>query len=318
MDQTSQRMLMSTAGYQGTPPGQQEYTTPGTYTWVAPAGVTSVSVVCIGAGASGGTQEFLYYGNPQAGGAGGAGGGLGYKNNISVVPGNSYSVVVGAGGVSLTSPQSSAQAGGESYFINTSTVRGQGGATGNAVTGGNFTGDGGGRGGFGNGGGGSGSGGGGGGGGYNGGDGTYLTSSSGGAPQNPPTAGVAGTNGAGGGGGASNSWGSSGAGGGVGILGQGANGVAGAAPAGGDTTQPTFGGGGGGGSGGTAGQDGTSDTSSPFTAVGRNGGLYGGGGGGNQNRIDASLAAGTGGNGAVRIIWPGNTRQFPTTLTGNL
>ena len=24
------------------PPGQQEYTTPGTYTWVAPAGVTSV------------------------------------------------------------------------------------------------------------------------------------------------------------------------------------------------------------------------------------------------------------------------------------
>jgi hypothetical protein len=25
-----------------------------------------------------------------------------------------------------------------------------------------------------------------------------------------------------------------------------------------------------------------------------------------------------GGNGAVRIIWPGDTRLFPTTQTGNL
>ena len=32
-------------------PGQQEYTTPGTYTWVAPAGVTKVSIVAIGGGA---------------------------------------------------------------------------------------------------------------------------------------------------------------------------------------------------------------------------------------------------------------------------
>ena len=30
--------------------GQQEYTTPGTYTWIAPNGVTSVCVVCVGAG----------------------------------------------------------------------------------------------------------------------------------------------------------------------------------------------------------------------------------------------------------------------------
>jgi hypothetical protein len=29
---------------------------------------------------------------------GGSGGGLGYKNNITVVPGNSYTVVVGSGG----------------------------------------------------------------------------------------------------------------------------------------------------------------------------------------------------------------------------
>ena len=32
------------------------------------------------------------------GGVGGSGGGLGYKNNISVTPGNSYTVVVGTGG----------------------------------------------------------------------------------------------------------------------------------------------------------------------------------------------------------------------------
>ena len=31
-----------------TPIGQIEYTTPGTYTWIAPPGVTSVSVVCVG------------------------------------------------------------------------------------------------------------------------------------------------------------------------------------------------------------------------------------------------------------------------------
>ena len=45
-------------------------------TWTAPANVTAVSVVCIGAGF-------------QAGGA------LAYKNNIEVVPGNSYSLLVG-------------------------------------------------------------------------------------------------------------------------------------------------------------------------------------------------------------------------------
>ena len=34
-------------------PGQQAYTTAGTYSWVAPAGVTSVSVVCVGGGGHG-------------------------------------------------------------------------------------------------------------------------------------------------------------------------------------------------------------------------------------------------------------------------
>lgn len=67
------------------PPGQTAYTTPGTYSWVAPAGVTSVSVVAVGGG---GASE-----NPPT--TGGGGGGLRYRNNISVTPGASYTVVVG-------------------------------------------------------------------------------------------------------------------------------------------------------------------------------------------------------------------------------
>ena len=69
-------------------------------TWTAPANVTAVSVVCIGA-------------------AYGGGGALAYKNNIEVVPGNSYSLQVG--GIE------SANANGDSYFINNSTVRAGGG-----------------------------------------------------------------------------------------------------------------------------------------------------------------------------------------------
>ena len=130
-----------------------EFTVPGTYTWVCPAGVSSVDVVCVGGG---GAYD----------GGGGGGGGLGYKNNISVTAGESYTVRVGEGGranYSNTQPTDL-----DSYFISTSTVKGGGG---NYSTGGTYTGDGGGNGGdggdcapnYGNGGSGSGGGGGGGG-----------------------------------------------------------------------------------------------------------------------------------------------------------
>ena len=75
-------------------PGSQSYTTAGTYSWVAPTGVTSVSVVAVGGGGTSG------------------GGALGYKNNITVSPGTGYTVVVGAG----TNGN-----GGNSYFINVCT-----------------------------------------------------------------------------------------------------------------------------------------------------------------------------------------------------
>ena len=184
-------------------PGQQEYTTAGTYSWVAPSGVTSVSVVTVGAGSSS-TWAFPYI-------PGGSGGGLGWKNNIAVTPGQSYTVVVGA---------LSNSTGGTSYFINTSTVAGFGGQdastlgsnTEGTVPGGTFVGDGGGNGGP-AGVSGSGSGGGGGAGGYTG-------AGGGGRSYNSNTgAGYGGSGGGGAGGG------DGGVGGGVGLLGQGANGT---------------------------------------------------------------------------------------------
>jgi len=154
------------------------YSTPGTYSWTAPAGVTSVCVVCVGGG----------------GGYSAGGGGLGWKNNIAVTPGSNYTVVVGAGG------QASGTAGGQSYFINTSTVVGNGGA-GSFGNGGTFVGDGGGRGGNGA---AFGAGGGGGAGGYSG---------QGGDAYDGNSAGGGGGGGYGGGGG------------GVGVHGQGTTGI---------------------------------------------------------------------------------------------
>ena len=238
--------------------GQQAYTTAGTYSWVAPACVTSVSVVAVGGG-------------------GGSGGALGYKNNYSVTPGSSYTVIVGSGrGTGSSSP------GNPSSFVNTSTLRAGGGG----CTGGTYTGDGGGNGGN------ASTYTGGGAGGYsgNGGGGAGLANGSGGA-------------GAGGGGGGAGNWYCcgvyrGGGGGGVGILGQGSNGTGGV---GGSSAT----GGGGGGSGGSAG--GKSNNCQGA------GGTYGGGGGGSS--LPTYRAAG--GVGAVRIIWPGTSRQFPSTCTGD-
>jgi hypothetical protein len=192
-----------------TPPvGQAEFTTSGSYSWTAPAGVTSVCVVCIGgAGAYSG-------GSPQ--GAGG-GGGLGWKNNITVVPGQSYTVVVGSSGFDYAG---AGQSGTSSYFINSSTVRGGGGSGGSYTrVGGGYVGDGGGNGGSG---GAYFSGGGGGAGGYSGNGGRGAD---GGDPYDGGSAGAGG--GGGGGGRTGNSNSDQRYGGGTGIYGQGANGAAG-------------------------------------------------------------------------------------------
>lgn len=229
--------------------GQQAYTSAGTYSWVAPTGVTSVSAVVVSRGGSGYAYQPCTWVR-----AGGRGGTLAYKNNITVVPGNSYSVVVGQFGSSSSS------------FINCSTVYAQVGCA--------PVGDGGGVGGAGgyssN---------------YNSGD---PGVGGGGAGGYSGAGGGVGASGSGGGGGGGTTGGSGTGGGGVGLLGEGASGGVN-----------------GGGSGGSG-------------SSGTTGGAYGGGSASGPTSSCGSPVYTTPGGGAVRIIWPGNTRSFPSTNTGNL
>ena len=266
--------------------GEVAYTVAGTYTWVCPVGVTSVSAVAIGGGGGGGHG----YSSGVWETAGG-GGGLGWKNNISVTPGQSYTVVVGAGGAA--GGYGVGFIGADSYFINTSTVRGGAGGPGQTYLlgglGGTFTGDGGGTGG-------------------NGGD--YFIGFAG--PGGGGAGGYTG-NGVTGGGGQNSNYGGNGAGGGGG--------------GGGGT--PTYTGGGGGGGGGTgiygqgnsgsggdpisrAGGGGGSGVPAGMTGGGRGGegGGYGGGGGSVMYNSGSEIA-GPGGGGAVRIMWGTSGRSFP-------
>jgi hypothetical protein len=278
--------------------GEALFTNPGVYTWRAPIGVTSVHAVAVGGGGAGGAAYWA--------GGGGGGGGLGWKNNIPIVPGNNYTVVVGAGGVGVSAAAGGQGTnGGDSYFINSSTVAGFGGTAGigtasNTNTsyaggiGGSFAGDGGGRGGDG---GSSNSdypGGGGGAGGYSG------TGGRGGSQNSGSFTGGLGGGSAGGAHDRSNgSAGSSGSGGGTGLLGSGNSGSLS-------------------GQGGSNGSNG-----SPLFTVGgasNTGGFPGGGGGGQSN--DAKTTPGcNGGHGAVRLIWSGSSginRAFPNTNTDTI
>lgn len=241
-------MQMLAAGGAPIVVGQQAYTAAGTYSWTCPSGVTSVSVVCVGAWINNGFGS----------------GALAYKNNIAVTPGNSYAVVVAL-----------SDAVARSSFNSDAVV--------SAGQGSNRTGDGGG--------------------------GSVNSIGAGGYSGNGGDLSQSGTGG-GGGGPASASNNADpiatvrGGGGGVGILGEGSSGV-GAAP----VTYPAAAGGGGGGSGGTAG--GTTTTTAAGAA-----GSYGGTPGVYSDGVTA--VRGTVANGAVRIIWPGNTRSFPSTNTANM
>ena len=272
--------------------GQVEYTSAGTYSWTCPAdgSITSVSVVCIGAG-----------GTAQTYGA--TGGSLAYKNNITVTPGQTYSIVVGETNTTSSGygQLANAAAGDSSAFATTATG-GQGGYTiSQAIPGGSYKSigsnyDGGGAGGRGSAdyyaaGVGYYSGACGGAGGYSGpgGDGAYGGSSSN-------------TNGV-------NATAGQGAGGGTGIYGQGSNGAAGYTSG----TQSTSAGRGG--SGGTDGMPARGST--PTVANQPYGGQHGGGSGilyadTGQFPVDTSKQCG-----AVRFIYPGDVRQFPSTRTAN-
>ena len=281
------------------PPGNVSYTSAGTFSWVAPAGVTAVSVVAIGGGGGGYDGSSSY--------SGGGGGGLGWKNNITVVPGQTYTVQVGNGGYKSAS-------GTNSFFISLATVSGYGGSVGypgNSPTGGpnqNTASYGSGGGWFGDGGGAGGasqtsSTSGGGAGGYtgNGGNRTALP--------------VADSGGAAGGGVYSSTYGT-GAGGGTGLNGKGSTATGWWHGSSGQyfSTSQSNGGGGAGGSGGTRGQSGENPATS--SGEGGNSGIYGGvhGGGGGGAGDSWTGSGGIGGGGGVRIIW-GEGRSYPSNAS---
>jgi len=282
--------------YLGLIQGQNAYTSPGTYSWTAPSGVTSVSVVAVGGGGAG--QDG--WANPA-----GAGGGLGWKNNISVNPGQSYTVVVGSGGVSSNGNNDSL-IGGNSYFNSLTTVAGYGGTNANRGVGdrgpnsngygGGYVGDGGGA----------------------GGNASNWTSAGGAGGYtargyNQQETWNASLDGGGGGAYYSSTYGT-GAGGGVGILGKTGYPSPGNPfynPFQGYNNSPSTGSGGSGAHGGSNGGYGEN----PFSSTAQSstnipGGNYGGGGGGPGSGWPS--ASGEGGSGAVRIMW-GSNRSYPNT-----
>ena len=283
------------------PPGNQTFTSSGTSTFTVPAGVTSVAVVCVGAGGKSGIGN-----SGQAGG----GGALAYKNNITVTPGSTATVTVGAVG---NHSGNNGNAGGLSKFtyngVDYAIAGGGGGGNGNGESGGN-PGAGGTIGGNNDGGGNGGAGGqdsqnyggpgGGGAGGYSGNGGNGATSQANGTGAVTGQAGSGGGGGGGGKGGQSEAGG--GGGGGVGLFGQGTSGNGG----GGQGQNST------GGTVGNAGSNGNNGGSggNQGNHAGGSGGSYGGGHGGPQS----SQSAGNPGGGAVRVIW-GMGRSFPNNAS---
>lgn len=265
--------------------GSELYTIPGTYTWICPAGVTSVSIAAVGGGGGG-----AYGGNTNYYGAGGGGGGLGWQNNYGTTPGSGYTVVVGDRGAGGPNSTRNGSAGGDSTFAGIGAYGGSGGGyfSGAGGAGGSTKG---------------------GASGYDGGQGgPYLAAGGGGAggytgaggagaygyrtiSNGSPGSGLSG--GGGGSGGSSYAAVNGGPGGGIGLLGPGQNGA-----------------------GGTG-----------WTAAYGGAGSYGltnmwGAGGGSGFGYDScccgylvfiSTNGSPGASGAVRILWPGSSRSFPST-----
>ena len=320
-DSLIDRLVLNASPFDSSVPNRSEkisqlsndaiFTSIGSTDWTVPSGVYKISVVCIGGG--GGASGSNIAANPRLAGTGGGGGALRYVNNIDVTPGETLTVTVGSGGNGGYNPPNSwiegpggngqtsslsrsgtilcSAAGGKGGSV---PVPGGGGAGGNTGIG---TGGNGGNGGLrviayrssvpGGGGGAGGYSGNGGAGGYSGFNTSFGSGSGGGAA-----------------GGSYNQDGS-GAGGGVGLYGEGESGL---------YDQSSSGSGGAAGSGGSPGE---STKDGKYNVYIGNGGLYGGGGGGEPD--ENSFTGGSGGQGAVRIIWGGCLdgtyygREFPSS-----
>jgi autotransporter-associated beta strand protein len=100
----------------------ETFTTPSTFEWEVPAGVSLLTVEARGAGGAGGSAENPANTGGNVRGGGGAGGNYARTESIPVVPGTKYVITVGGGGVApavtgFTSGQSvSSQIGGASAF----------------------------------------------------------------------------------------------------------------------------------------------------------------------------------------------------------
>ncbi|WP_298283134.1 glycine-rich domain-containing protein [Acidocella sp.] len=94
------------------------FTSPRSYGWTAPPGVTEVLVTMSGGGGGGAYS-----------GGGGGGAQAVYRQVLSVVPGTLYYITVGAAGVGGTSTSTSGTAGGASSFGTLLTCSGGGGGT---------------------------------------------------------------------------------------------------------------------------------------------------------------------------------------------
>jgi hypothetical protein len=103
-----------------------KYTSHGTFTWVCPAGVTTLKVECWGAGGGGRFSS----------GAGGAGGEYAAEYTLAVVPGTTYTIVVGGAGAPGTGSNRNGGNGGPSSFtgaVITVIAHGGFGSTGSSV-----------------------------------------------------------------------------------------------------------------------------------------------------------------------------------------
>ncbi|CAN2227021.1 hypothetical protein MCEMRE185_01362 [Candidatus Nanopelagicaceae bacterium] len=97
----------------------EQITGPGSCSWVVPEGVTTVDALVVGGGGSGGSRHA----------GGGGAGGLIYQGGISVTPGATTSVAIGAGGAPVVTPLNGLQGnnGASSQFGAISVVGGGGG-----------------------------------------------------------------------------------------------------------------------------------------------------------------------------------------------
>jgi hypothetical protein len=118
----SQWLQLGTASSGNGFSNMQVYNTPGTYTFIVPAGVTKIMVEIWGGGGGGGSC--------MGSGAGGGGGGGGYGKQIfTVTPFTSYTVVVGSGGSGGISNGNGNSGGMSSFGTLISASGGNGGAS---------------------------------------------------------------------------------------------------------------------------------------------------------------------------------------------